>query len=186
MSTTISQAPDATSTSSAVSSNNGQNLSSNQNESKMVSKFLNYSLIGKPVVVKLNSGVEYRGILAKLDGAMNIAMEQTEEYFNGQLKNKYGDAFLRGNNVLYIAEDSKRWNLFVWFVQGKHGCLLTSSTKKKYLLGEYEVNVFFKVVACIVHKKSKSKRERKKMRSTLSLNFFTDWRYWTGPPVLIE
>lgn len=29
---------------------------------------------------------------------MNIAMEQTEEYVNGQLKNKYGDAFIRGNN----------------------------------------------------------------------------------------
>ena len=29
---------------------------------------------------------------------MNIALEQTEEYVNGQLKNKYGDAFLRGNN----------------------------------------------------------------------------------------
>jgi hypothetical protein len=25
-------------------------------------------------------------------------MEQTEEYVNGQLKNKYGDAFIRGNN----------------------------------------------------------------------------------------
>jgi hypothetical protein len=29
---------------------------------------------------------------------MNIAMEQTEEYVNGQLKNKYGDCFIRGNN----------------------------------------------------------------------------------------
>lgn len=86
-------------------------------------------IIGRPVVVKLNSGVDYRGIvviffkstyivsfrndafnhkyatrglstgvLACLDGYMNIAIEQTEEYVNGQLKNKYGDAFLRGNN----------------------------------------------------------------------------------------
>jgi U6 snRNA-associated Sm-like protein LSm6 len=85
--------------------------------------------IGRPVVVKLNSGVEYRGIctttifitfckvlsftllpisstidylfqgiLAVVDGYMNIAMEQTEEYVNSQLKNKYGDAFIRGNN----------------------------------------------------------------------------------------
>ena len=38
------------------------------------------------------------GILACLDGYMNIAMEQTEEYENGQLKAKYGDAFIRGNN----------------------------------------------------------------------------------------
>lgn len=40
----------------------------------------------------------HTGILACLDGYMNIAMEQTEEYVNGQLKNKYGDAFIRGNN----------------------------------------------------------------------------------------
>ncbi|URE37627.1 U6 snRNA-associated Sm-like protein, partial [Musa troglodytarum] len=55
------------------------------------------SIRGRPVVVKLNSGVDYRGrpssptlgflcILACLDAYMNIAMEQTEEYVNGQLK----------------------------------------------------------------------------------------------------
>ena len=37
-------------------------------------------------------------MLACLDGYMNIAMEQTEEYVNGQLKAKYGDTFIRGNN----------------------------------------------------------------------------------------
>ena len=53
---------------------------------------------------------EYSGVLACLDGYMNIAMEQTEEYVNGDLKNKYGDCFIRGNNgtsrkpffVLYV------------------------------------------------------------------------------------
>ncbi|KAF6259202.1 hypothetical protein COO60DRAFT_1470833 [Scenedesmus sp. NREL 46B-D3] len=73
-----------------------------QGEAKTPSDFLK-SIRGKPVIVKLNSGVDYRGILACLDGYMNIAMEQTEEYVNGQLKNKYGDAFIRGNNVLYIS-----------------------------------------------------------------------------------
>jgi hypothetical protein len=38
------------------------------------------------------------GVLACLDGYMNIAMEQTEEYVDGQLKAKYGDCFIRGNN----------------------------------------------------------------------------------------
>lgn len=83
------------------------------------SEFLK-QIIGKPVVVKLNSGVDYRGVylllwwalirvtrllpgvLACLDGYMNIALEQTEEYVNGQLKNKYGDAFIRGNNGKHI------------------------------------------------------------------------------------
>ena len=31
--------------------------------------------------------------------------KKTQEYVNGQLKNKYGDAFIRGNNVLYISTD---------------------------------------------------------------------------------
>ena len=43
------------------------------------------------------------GVLACLDGYMNIAMEQTEEYVDGQLKAKYGDCFIRGNNVHYIS-----------------------------------------------------------------------------------
>lgn len=38
------------------------------------------------------------GTLACLDGYMNIAMEQTEEFVNEQLTNKYGDTFIRGNN----------------------------------------------------------------------------------------
>lgn len=55
-------------------------------------------VIGKPVIVKLNSGTTYRGILACLDGFMNIAMEQTEEYVDDHLKNRFGDCFIRGNN----------------------------------------------------------------------------------------
>ncbi|KAG7669175.1 hypothetical protein Ndes2526B_g05464 [Nannochloris sp. 'desiccata'] len=70
--------------------------------SRTPADFLN-SIKGKPVIVKLNSGVDYKGMLACLDGYMNIAMEQTEEYVDGQLKNKYGDCFIRGNNVLYIS-----------------------------------------------------------------------------------
>lgn len=80
------------------------------------------SVIGRSVVVKLNSGVEYHGashvprakkrvfcfadsaagVLACLDGFMNIAMEQAEEYVGGQLKSQYADAFIRGNNVMFI------------------------------------------------------------------------------------
>mmetsp|Transcript_68837 Transcript_68837/g.119499 ORF Transcript_68837/g.119499 Transcript_68837/m.119499 type:complete len:82 (-) Transcript_68837:111-356(-) len=65
-------------------------------------------VLGRPVIVKLNNGTDYRGTLACLDGYMNIAMEQTEEYVDGQLKNKYGDTFIRGNNVLYISAQPKQ------------------------------------------------------------------------------
>merc|ERR1711953_747763 len=80
-----------------------KSTSKKQNPSEFLRK-----IIGNPVVVKLNSGVDYRGVLACLDGYMNIALEQTEEYVNGQLKNKYGDAFIRGNNVLYISTQKRR------------------------------------------------------------------------------
>lgn len=64
-------------------------------------------IIGSHVTVRLNSGVDYVGILSCLDGYMNIAMEETEEFVGGQSKGRFGDAFIRGNNVLYI-EAGKR------------------------------------------------------------------------------
>eukprot|EP01016_Furgasonia_blochmanni_P036773 TRINITY_DN4240_c0_g1_i5.p3 TRINITY_DN4240_c0_g1~~TRINITY_DN4240_c0_g1_i5.p3 ORF type:complete len:101 (-),score=5.10 TRINITY_DN4240_c0_g1_i5:136-438(-) len=40
---------------------------------------------------------------------MNIVLEQIEEFEGGKLTNKYGEAFIRGNNVLYIsAKNIKR------------------------------------------------------------------------------
>ena len=57
----------------------------------------------------------YLGVLANLDGYMNIALEQTEEYVNGQLKNKYGDAFIRGNNGEYFAIHIFMGFIFIYF-----------------------------------------------------------------------
>ncbi|KAG2363007.1 hypothetical protein BDR07DRAFT_1283345, partial [Suillus spraguei] len=51
----------------------------------------------------LTSGVDYRGVLSCLDRYMNIALEQTEEHVNGVVTNRYGDAFVRGNNMLYVS-----------------------------------------------------------------------------------
>ena len=56
------------------------------------------SVLGRPVRVQLNTGLEYRGILACLDGYLNLALEQSEEFRDGQLQAKYGDCFIRGNN----------------------------------------------------------------------------------------
>ena len=57
-----------------------------------------HSIVGKSVVVKLNSGVAYHGVLACLDGFMNLALEQCEEYVDGQRTKSFGDCFIRGNN----------------------------------------------------------------------------------------
>jgi U6 snRNA-associated Sm-like protein LSm6 len=43
--------------------------------------------------------------MASLDGYMNIALENTTEYAEGNLTNEYGDCFIRGNNVLYISAE---------------------------------------------------------------------------------
>ncbi|GMH98796.1 hypothetical protein TrVE_jg8873 [Triparma verrucosa] len=78
----------------------------NDNDSLTPSTFLK-TVLGRPVTVHLSSSSRYTGILSCLDGYMNIAMEQTEEYEGGQLKAKYGDVFIRGNNVMYIATEKK-------------------------------------------------------------------------------
>ncbi|KAK4615450.1 U6 snRNA-associated Sm-like protein LSm6 [Fulvia fulva] len=63
-------------------------------------------IIGAPVTVKLNSGVVYKGELQSVDGYMNVALEDTKEYVDGKHRRDYGDAFVRGNNVMYISSDS--------------------------------------------------------------------------------
>lgn len=59
-------------------------------------------VLGRYVNVKLFNGIEYVGILACLDGYMNIVLEQLEEYENGELTNKHSEAFIRGNNGKYF------------------------------------------------------------------------------------
>ena len=54
--------------------------------------------IGRPVVVRLTTGSDLHGVLAMVDGFMNISLEQTEEFVDGKLKARYGDSFVRGNN----------------------------------------------------------------------------------------
>ncbi|RYP04192.1 hypothetical protein DL765_010275 [Monosporascus sp. GIB2] len=99
-----------------------------QGEGRDPSGFLS-EIIGNPVTVKLNSGVVYKGKCAdedrdenrhypntnlptvtgelqSVDGYMNIALEKTEEFVNGVKRRTYGDAFVRGNNVMYISADS--------------------------------------------------------------------------------
>ncbi|KAI9479589.1 U6 snRNA-associated Sm-like protein LSm6 [Zychaea mexicana] len=79
-------------------------MADEQKHTHSPSDFLN-TVLNQHVLVKLNSGINYRGVLACLDGYMNIALENTEEYVDGELTNRYGDTFIRGNNVLYISAE---------------------------------------------------------------------------------
>ncbi|KAJ2784752.1 UBX domain protein Ubx2 [Coemansia interrupta] len=81
---------------------------------KSPTDFLNL-ILGQRVFVRLNSGIDYKGVLACLDGYMNIALEQTEEYVDGELRNRYGDAFIRGNNV---SENNVEQAISLYFENG--------------------------------------------------------------------
>ncbi|EIM22115.1 U6 snRNA-associated Sm-like protein LSm6 [Wallemia mellicola CBS 633.66] len=64
------------------------------------------AIVGKSVVVKLNSGLLYTGILQCLDGYMNLVITDVREssgIAGSPITSTYGEAFIRGNNVLYIS-----------------------------------------------------------------------------------
>ncbi|WZZ29676.1 hypothetical protein YC2023_013077 [Brassica napus] len=67
--------------------------------------------LSRIVLVKLNIEFSFTFsctcILACLDGYMNIAMDQTEEYVNGQLKNKYGDALALRDEYFAVDDDEE-------------------------------------------------------------------------------
>jgi len=63
--------------------------------------FLN-SLTGKPVIVKLKWGMEYKGFLVSVDGYMNLQLANTEEYIDGACTGNLGEVLIRCNNILYI------------------------------------------------------------------------------------
>ncbi|XP_057537742.1 probable small nuclear ribonucleoprotein F [Amaranthus tricolor] len=63
--------------------------------------FLN-NLTGKPVIVKLKWGMEYKGYLVSVDGYMNLQLANTEEYIEGQKTGDLGEILIRCNNVMYL------------------------------------------------------------------------------------
>ena len=59
-------------------------------------------MTGKPVIVKLKWGMEYKGYLVSVDQFMNLQLASTEEYINGKFEGDIGEVLIRCNNVLYI------------------------------------------------------------------------------------
>eukprot|EP01033_Poteriospumella_lacustris_P017572 gene17572-12576_t len=48
-------------------------------------------LTGRPVIVKLKWGMEYKGILMSIDSYMNVQLNNTEEYVDGELSGNLGE-----------------------------------------------------------------------------------------------
>jgi len=46
--------------------------------------------------------MEYQGHLASVDSYMNVQLERTEEYMDGQFAGFLGEVLIRCNNILYI------------------------------------------------------------------------------------
>ena len=65
--------------------------------------FLN-QLTGKPIIVKLKWGMEYKGFLVSVDSYMNLQLLAAEEYVDGKNVGKLGEILIRCNNVLYVRE----------------------------------------------------------------------------------
>mmetsp|Transcript_9858 Transcript_9858/g.24613 ORF Transcript_9858/g.24613 Transcript_9858/m.24613 type:complete len:91 (-) Transcript_9858:45-317(-) len=65
--------------------------------------FLN-DLTGKPVLVRLKWGMEYKGFLKSVDNYMNVLLASTEEIIKGKSSGPLGEILIRCNNVLYIRQ----------------------------------------------------------------------------------
>ena len=59
-------------------------------------------LTGRLVKVKLKWGMEYHGQLTSTDAYMNLQLQQTEEFVDGQFAGFLGEVLIRCNNVLYV------------------------------------------------------------------------------------
>ena len=59
-------------------------------------------LTGKAVRIRLKWGQEYQGILTSSDAYMNLRLDKTEEFVDGQFAGFLGEVLIRCNNVLYI------------------------------------------------------------------------------------
>jgi small nuclear ribonucleoprotein (snRNP)-like protein len=58
--------------------------------------------INSEIIVRLKDGTEYTGELNECDSYMNMILSKAIELQNGQQVARYGEIFIRGNNILYI------------------------------------------------------------------------------------
>ena len=62
--------------------------------------------VGKVLHVRLKSNQQYTGRLKITDQYMNLILEDCSEIGKeGKITKRYGKAFLRGNNILFIKVD---------------------------------------------------------------------------------
>ena len=94
------------------------------------------------------------GVLACLDGYMNIAMEQTEEFVEGQLKAKYGDCFIRGNNGTSFvdsgSEHARIWHGFPCLIPIHFQCCTFQRPRKHNVVIESIFSVMIHAASSLI------------------------------------
>lgn len=58
--------------------------------------------IDSQVRVRLKNDLEYRGRLSQCDNYMNLIVKEATEYNDNEPNAKYGNIFIRGNNIILI------------------------------------------------------------------------------------
>ncbi|MHA1129409.1 MAG: U6 snRNA-associated Sm-like protein LSm6 [Candidatus Helarchaeota archaeon] len=61
--------------------------------------------VNNKVLVRLKDGHEYTGRLIETDAYMNLVLTEAEELDKGEAVARFGEVFIRGNNILYIKPD---------------------------------------------------------------------------------
>ena len=57
----------------------------------------------KRVIVELKNSKQYIGFLKAFDIHINVVLEEAEEVFEGEVKRKLGEVFLRGDTITVIS-----------------------------------------------------------------------------------
>ena len=58
--------------------------------------------INSTILIRLKDGTEYKGLLTECDSYMNMIIKDAKEIVDGNNVAKYGEIFIRGNNILFI------------------------------------------------------------------------------------
>jgi len=61
---------------------------------------------GKEVIVHLKNDRQFVGTLVAFDIHINVALDNTKEMQNGEMKKNLGLTFLRGDTIIYISPSS--------------------------------------------------------------------------------
>ena len=57
----------------------------------------------KRIIVDLKNQRQYIGVLKAFDIHLNIVLENAEEYVDGELRKKIGNALIRGDTIIYVS-----------------------------------------------------------------------------------